>query len=79
MSAKLSWSCRRGMRELDLPLLGYLKTHYSTAERPEQAAFEWLLERDDLDIWNFLFREDLSLAPDLEPLIRKLRQSCKPY
>jgi antitoxin CptB len=76
MSQKLRWACRRGMRELDLPLQAYLAHCYPTALEDEQIRFEWLLEQDDLEIWNFLFREEAILPPDLRPLILRIRPLC---
>ena len=61
------------MRELDLPLQAYLERGYLKADPSEQAAFEQLLEQDDLEIWNLLFREETSLSADLSPLILRIR------
>lgn len=44
---KLRWRCRRGMKELDLLVLGYLDRHYPTASAEEQQAFANLLEQQD--------------------------------
>ena len=44
---KLRWRCRRGMKELDLLVLGYLDHHYPTASAEEQQAFANLLEQQD--------------------------------
>lgn len=34
---KLRWRCRRGMKELDLLVLGYLDHHYPTASAEESS------------------------------------------
>lgn len=44
---KLRWRCRRGMKELDLLMLGYLERHYPTAPAEERQAFAELLELQD--------------------------------
>jgi len=36
---KLEWRCRRGMKELDLLLLRYLRERHATAASDERAAF----------------------------------------
>ena len=52
--ARLRWLCRRGMKELDLLLLGYLENVYPTAGAKEQAAFESLLEMPDPDLYSLV-------------------------
>ncbi len=63
--AKLSWRCRRGMRELDFLLQRYLTEYYSRATRDEQAAFNRLLCLQDPVILSYVMRrekpEDLNL------------------
>lgn len=48
--AKLRWRCRRGMRELDMLLLGYVDEVYTRAPAEEQAAFRRLLTTPDPEI-----------------------------
>jgi len=45
--AKLKWRCRRGMKELDVLLNGYLESEYSQASNAEQDTFHLLLEQED--------------------------------
>ncbi len=45
--ARLAWRCRRGTRELDLLLAGYLMRHYANAPAVHQEAFRRLLELPD--------------------------------
>jgi len=45
--SRLRWRCRRGMRELDMLLLGYVKSHYQAAATSEQNAFCHLLTLPD--------------------------------
>ena len=47
---RLRWRCRRGTRELDELLTGYLQRRYPGAPPAEQAAFAALLEASDEDI-----------------------------
>ena len=51
--AKLKWHCRRGMRELDLLLEGFLVDRYHTLSAADQAVFERLLDcrNEDLMAW----------------------------
>ncbi|MEE4186335.1 MAG: succinate dehydrogenase assembly factor 2 [Gammaproteobacteria bacterium] len=48
--ARLRWRCRRGMRELDMLLLGYADRCYAEASPPQQDAFRRLLTLPDPEI-----------------------------
>ncbi len=52
--SRLIWHCRRGIREMDILLLGYLESHYDNASAKEQNVFEKLLEETDLDILSWI-------------------------
>jgi antitoxin CptB len=52
--ARLHWQCRRGMRELDLLLQGYLDGAYDTAADAERAAFRRLLDYPDQLLLEYL-------------------------
>ena len=75
--SRLRWLCRRGMKELDVVLSGYLEQNYSTASTERQAAFRSLLEMPDPDLYGLLLgREDID-DPELEGLISFLRGMSK--
>ena len=69
--ARLRWQCRRGMRELDLVLQGFLNSNFSSLSTDDQARFELLLELPDPDLCTYLHRRDepkdheIKLAVDL--------------
>lgn len=69
--ARLRWQCRRGMRELDLVLQGFLNSNFSSLSTDDQARFELLLELPDPDLCTYLLRRDepkdheIKLAVDL--------------
>ena len=48
--SRLRWRCRRGMKELDVVLEGYLASHYPGASAEDRTAFEMLLELPDPDL-----------------------------
>lgn len=54
VSPRLRWLCRRGMKELDVLLTGYLDTRYAHASEDERLAFETLLDQDDPVLWAWL-------------------------
>ena len=45
--SRLAWRCRRGTRELDLLLTGWLERHYECADDQQRAQFAALLELPD--------------------------------
>lgn len=73
--ARLRWACRRGMRELDLWLHGYLETVYPDAPASEQRAFESILEFADQDLFDWLMGNTLPADKTLLPLIERIRTS----
>ena len=73
--SRLRWRCRRGMRELDLPLLRYLERDYRDAEAAERAAFERLLEESEHDLWRYFYHSTDPADPALADLVRKLRHA----
>ena len=71
--AKLRWRCRRGMREMDLLLGGYLDTYYGDAPAPTQAAFQAMLEELDQDIYDWVMERRPCPAAYTD-IIRELQQ-----
>lgn len=52
--AKLRWRCRRGTRELDGLMLGWLQDYYPQASVAERAAFSSLLDLQDPDLMTLI-------------------------
>ena len=59
-SSRIRWQCRRGMRELDELLMGYLESAYATASEPEKAAFRKLLALPDPALKEYLVNGEVS-------------------
>lgn len=72
---KLEWRCRRGMKELDLLLVRYLKTHHTGAPIAERQAFEQFLELPDPEIARYLVAGDVPDDPKLAALCRRITES----
>ncbi|CAK0763338.1 antitoxin CptB [Gammaproteobacteria bacterium] len=51
---RLTWACRRGMRELDLLLAAFLERRYGHLPVTEQRIFENLLEYPDPLLYDYL-------------------------
>ena len=70
--SRLRWRCRRGMRELDMLLLGYVENHYLQAQPAEQQAFRRLLTTPDPDILALLTGRALADDEHLAYVIKRL-------
>lgn len=51
---RLRWRCRRGMKELDVLLRGYVDSEYRQAHPDQQEAFRRLLDCPDPVIYDLL-------------------------
>ncbi|TNF89861.1 MAG: succinate dehydrogenase assembly factor 2 family protein [Gammaproteobacteria bacterium] len=71
--SRLRWLCRRGMKELDVVLSGYLEQNYATASPEDQASFRRLLDMPDPDVYGMLLGRGKIDDPGLERLIEFLR------
>ena len=69
--SRLKWQCRRGMRELDALLVGWLERRYPTASDSEKSAFQELLAVSDPDLVGYLLKKE---APRSEPIAAVVRQ-----
>ena len=70
---RLAWRCRRGMKELDLLLTGYLRDRWQQAAAHERATFERILELPDPLLAAYLMQREAAPDPDLESLLAILR------
>jgi antitoxin CptB len=70
---QLRWRCRRGMKELDLLLSGYLVERWSGASTVERAAFERILELPDPLLAAYLMEREVPSDPALFDLLAILR------
>ena len=63
---RLSWQCRRGIKEVEVVLLPYFEKRFNQASEREQALFIRLLDCQDVDMFEwFTYRaepEDSELA-----------------
>jgi antitoxin CptB len=69
---RLEWRCRRGMKELDLLLVRYLKGAFVQASSEQRAAFVEFLELPDPDIASYLVAGHVPPEPRFAELCRAL-------
>ncbi len=71
---QLRWLCRRGTRELDRILGGFLEEDYRNARPEMQRAFVSLLSCQDPDIYDWLMDARAVPEPELETIIARLQK-----
>ena len=72
---RLMWRCRRGMKELDLLLVRYLRQRSVHAPREECDAFALFLELPDPQIARYLVAGDVPDDPTQAELCRRILES----
>lgn len=70
---QLAWRCRRGLKELDLLLTGYLAEQYESAAPGERERFHRLVQEPDDQLWRYFYQGVKPDDPELESIIRKIR------
>lgn len=75
LAARLAWRCRRGMKELDLVLAGYLKTRYPALPPHQQQAFHSLLDVSDDSLWRYFYQNLTPDDPNLATLVLDIRST----
>ena len=76
---RLAWRCRRGMRELDILLNGYLTTRYPNAAPDEKERFHGLLDISDDTLWRYFYRDLTPEDPALAELVTLIRHAAAPH
>ena len=71
--SRLRWLCRRGMKELDLAMSGYLENHYPKATEAEKNGFKSLLEMSDPDLYALLLGRQASANDAIQRVTRSIR------
>jgi antitoxin CptB len=70
---RLRWRCRRGTRELDRLLSGWLETRYESADEPLRAGFERLLDLQDPQLWDWFSGTSRPADPDFARIVDEIR------
>jgi antitoxin CptB len=76
--AELRWRSRRGTRELDLILLGFLSAGYASLTPQDRRAYARLLDASDPDLMNWLVGQTTPPDPELAKLVRAIRTQSLP-
>ncbi len=76
--AELRWRSRRGTRELDLILLGFLSASFEDLTPQDRRAYARLLDASDLDLRIWLFGQATPDDPEVARLVRAIRTQSLP-
>lgn len=71
--ARLRWRARRGTRELDALLGGWLDERYADAGPDAQQAFDALLDIQDPDLWDWIMGHARPPRADWQAIIDDIR------
>ncbi|QIQ21560.1 FAD assembly factor SdhE [Zophobihabitans entericus] len=78
--SQVLWSCRRGMRELDLMLIPFAENCFNHLSPEQQQAFQLLLKQDDLVLFDSFFNNQplqVKVQQELVELIKSYQQCGK--
>jgi antitoxin CptB len=70
---RLHWRCRRGTRELDALLGGWLDEYGARADAQTLAAFDALLDEPDPQIWDWLMGHERTPRTDWQEIVDAIR------
>jgi len=73
---RLAWQCRRGMRELDELLLGFLAQGYAGLDADGRAAFDVLLAYPDAVLLELLLGRMAPADKDAAGVVRAIRDTA---
>lgn len=70
---RLRWRARRGTRELDALLGGWLESSFPAADETLRQAFDELLNVQDPDLWDWVMGHTRPPRPDWQIIIDDIR------
>ena len=71
----LRWRCRRGLKEMDILLQGFIEKYYDNLDSNEKKTFDELLEQADLDIMAWIMEKSVPPSDEIAYLVRLIRNS----
>ncbi|WP_017937639.1 succinate dehydrogenase assembly factor 2 [Zestomonas thermotolerans] len=75
---RLFWHSRRGMLELDVLLVPFVKEVYSGLDAEDQARYRKLLECEDQDLFGWFMQREEPEDPDLKRMVRMILDRVQP-
>ncbi|MOA59559.1 hypothetical protein F3I16_17895 [Pseudomonas sp. L-22-4S-12] len=75
---RLFWHSRRGMLELDVLLVPFVKEVYATLDAEDQARYRKLLECEDQDMFGWFMQREEPEDADLKRMVRMILDRVQP-
>ena len=75
---RLAWQCRRGMRELDVLLKGFLEHRYEQLDAQERDSFARLLDYPDAVLLEWLMGRMVPADKDVASIVQDIRHTAAP-
>ena len=75
---RLFWHSRRGMLELDVLLVPFVKEVYPSLDAENQARYRKLLECEDQDMFGWFMERTESEDPELQRMVRIILDRVQP-
>lgn len=72
--ARIRWSCRRGMRELDIILMPFFEHEYDRLSDEDKQGFIRLLAGDDPDLFHWLMAHSKPDDTQLQHIVWLIQQ-----
>jgi antitoxin CptB len=76
--ARLNWQCRRGMRELDILLGGFLEQGYDDLDPAGRRVFEAVLEYPDTLLLEMLMGRLIPADREVAHVVERIRNAAAP-
>lgn len=75
---RLFWHSRRGMLELDVLLVPFVREVYAQLDAEDQARYRKLLECEDQDMFGWFMQREEPQDPDLLRMVRMILDRVQP-
>ena len=75
---RVRWQCRRGMLELDVLLVPFVKEVYPSLDAEDQARYRKLLECEDQDMFGWFMQRGEPEDADLRRMVRMILDRVQP-
>ena len=75
---RLFWHSRRGMLELDVLLVPFVREAFSDLDEADQQRYRKLLECEDQDMFGWFMERTESEDPELQRMVRMILDRVQP-
>jgi antitoxin CptB len=75
---RIAWQCRRGMRELDVLLNGFLERRYARLDGDQRDSFARLLAYPDAVLREWLMGRMVPADKDVARIVQDIRHTAAP-